>query len=855
MLEPQADALDAPAVLPPTSVKQAQALTACIDELCTGLHVQAGLLQRCLDLHPCPPSTFPDHVQRVVSRLNDAIDASCEELANEARKQWGLSKSFREQTSSSHGKGPGCPISQPRGERRSEGLEPLGSDAHSRLVDLEDSDPFRSNLSSNAPEGANGELSNGRRSSESSGRRSTQSSEEPSIGNKSGVQVGETSIKRESETGGVCSSTTSPASFHRSDADGQNDEPGAQTEDTPGGTLSTTSRSRNVLSSIVGKSGGAVLPKWRRGSQIGRHLGEGEGEENKIAARPKRMSLSEQMQLGTKDEYDEKFGACIEGVMNPNWPGRLGWDLAVIVVVLVDAMILPFQMSFEEGIESNFVLMWLWLTTAFFGVDMLVSMFTGYTAGKDEPNVPPGKLVTDKRRILRNYLRTWFPVDFASTIPWGKISDSLSSGGSDRSTSAQMAKLTKIVKFVRFLRLMRMLRLAKLAAIWERVEASMGNLILKQSVSLFRILLVLLGICHWNACIWWLIGQPKSMFTEMTLSEEGMAFWESQKHWTTELQLEYVLHNGKAVETNWTWLERDMWEQYIFCCYWTLGVMRTMPAEVQPVNKVERIYVMVFMFFAFSAFAICVALITQTYFKFSERKRMFDEDMAAVRFYMRQVNATENVQKSVKAFLKHLFERRKILAKEHSMLSNLPSSLSSMLKHARLVPFLKELPVLQEMPEKAALHVSDLAEVLDLAPGTCICRKGRTIEAAFVVMSGRLSHRGVREEGEDIEDFLSERLFRGKVVDEECLSDATPMVSQRTLVAAVCTEVIRIDRHRFFGLMLQHEEFKHSFTHVSDDYDMVQARLPEGVGRISQGNRASDYSRQAHVASTAAMMS
>jgi len=29
-------------------------------------------------------------------------------------------------------------------------------------------------------------------------------------------------------------------------------------------------------------------------------------------------------------------------------------------------------------------------------------------------------------------------------------------------------------------------------------------------------------------------------------------------------------------------------EAYIFCFYWTLGVMRTMPAEVTPVNLAER---------------------------------------------------------------------------------------------------------------------------------------------------------------------------------------------------------------------------------------------------------------------------
>merc|ERR1719247_1771600 len=165
---------------------------------------------------------------------------------------------------------------------------------------------------------------------------------------------------------------------------------------------------------------------------------------------------------------------------------------------------------------------------------MVVSFLTGYPAGKLDMEIPFGNIVTDKYRIARNYLRTWLLIDLVSTIPWGLFADLLSDGG-DSARSAQMAKLTKIIKFVRFLRLMRMLRLAKLAIIWERVEAKVGNLTLKQSVQLARVLLILTGICHWNACIWWMIGQPSSLFTDV-LSEEAQQDYARQRHWATELR-------------------------------------------------------------------------------------------------------------------------------------------------------------------------------------------------------------------------------------------------------------------------------------------------------------------------------
>mmetsp|Transcript_134774 Transcript_134774/g.430695 ORF Transcript_134774/g.430695 Transcript_134774/m.430695 type:complete len:262 (+) Transcript_134774:429-1214(+) len=248
----------------------------------------------------------------------------------------------------------------------------------------------------------------------------------------------------------------------------------------------------------------------------------------------KRMSFRELHSVDVDGEGfpadDEPSGKLVNGVMNPNWPGRLAWDLGVILLVVCDAMVLPFQFAYKDGEPDGFDTRWLWLTTAFFLSDMILSFLTAYTAGDMEADA--GKFVTSKVRIARNYMQTWFLNDLCSTLPWGPVASSFSSDTTGSSSTVQVAKLTKIMKFIRFLRLMRMLRLAKLAMIWERVEARLGSLALKQSIALFRVILVLVIICHWNACIFWMVGQPKSLFTEV-LSDEDMATWQRLPHWST----------------------------------------------------------------------------------------------------------------------------------------------------------------------------------------------------------------------------------------------------------------------------------------------------------------------------------
>mmetsp|Transcript_7404 Transcript_7404/g.16268 ORF Transcript_7404/g.16268 Transcript_7404/m.16268 type:complete len:704 (+) Transcript_7404:40-2151(+) len=480
---------------------------------------------------------------------------------------------------------------------------------------------------------------------------------------------------------------------------------------------------------------------------------------------------------------EESLGMWVDGVLNPNWPGRLAWDMGVILLVVIDAMVLPFQLAYKEEDPPDFFdTFWQWVTTSFFTVDIILSFMTAYQAGENDELVEPGSLVKSKARIARNYLRTWFPIDIASTIPWGYIATAITPPDSEGNSSSagQMAKLTKIVKFVRFLRLMRMLRLAKLAQIWERVEANLGSVILRQSVALMRVMCVLVVICHWNACIWWMLGKPESMLTEL-LTEKNKERFSNLPHWTTMLR-------GSG-DDSYTWLERPRTEQYVFCFYWTLGVMRTMPSEVTPVNLVERVYVMIFMFFAFSAFAICVALITQTFFKFADRKRAFDDNMACVRMHMRDNRISNTVQTVVKNYLRHLYDKRCIEAKEVPMLDRLPKSVQSMMKFEKLNLKLSELRLWSSIGPTAQRYVCQVADPEHMHQGGRLTAQGHPADACYILVSGRL----VAEDGRKGNPV--------KIVDQETLESEHEVLCKKTLRAAACCELIRISKKDFFEAM------------------------------------------------------
>lgn len=299
-----------------------------------------------------------------------------------------------------------------------------------------------------------------------------------------------------------------------------------------------------------------------------------------------------------------------------------------------------------------------------------------------------------------------------------------------------------------------------------------------------------------------MIGQPSSLFTEL-LSDGIQEDWKNQVHWTT------LTRSFGPGEPQWIWLDRSTSEAYIFCFYWTLGVMRTMPAEVQPVNQPERVYIMFFMFFAFSAFAVCVAQITQTFFKFSERKRLFNDDMSQVRMHLRKLKVSEQLQLKVKTFLRHLYDTRRIQAKELTMLNYLPVPMRQELENARLYFHLDKIETLRYISNKAIALVADCCEMRDLAPGDMLCVKDRVADSVFVLAVGRLNV--IRDEEDWSNSLTLGQTHTGSVgstvkttlmsvVDEECLTNHE-FKSPHTVLAMVASSVLRIDLPCFIELL------------------------------------------------------
>lgn len=165
-----------------------------------------------------------------------------------------------------------------------------------------------------------------------------------------------------------------------------------------------------------------------------------------------------------------------------NNPYRMRWDLIVMILAVYNCVMIPFSVAFEPDATLGFTI-WERIVDILFALDLFVNFRTTYV------NAKTGFEVVENKKVALNYAKSArFYVDLASTIPFELIVEA-----TDSTASSKQLRLFGLLKLVRLLRLGRILRYMKFKQGF------------KLGIRLLQILLLLIFLVHWIACIWYLI--------------------------------------------------------------------------------------------------------------------------------------------------------------------------------------------------------------------------------------------------------------------------------------------------------------------------------------------------------------
>jgi hypothetical protein len=377
-----------------------------------------------------------------------------------------------------------------------------------------------------------------------------------------------------------------------------------------------------------------------------------------------------------------------DGRLLPYWGGIM------ILSVLYQATTVPLAAAFDlqdshETIAVDFA------CTLVYMLDIVISFNTAFYR--------KGVLVTDRKTIAKQYLRTWLVPDIVSTFPYDwLIQEPLTSSNK----SAKAPTLVRIVKIGRLLRSFRLIRLAKLRVHLLRIRERLMNSRLALLFTASYLLVMMLGVAHWIACGFFYISQVN----------------ESPENWVYDTGLQDAV----------------MKDQYIAAVYWAVTTLTTTGyGDIHPVNTYEKIYGVIIMVISAGFFSFRIGKIGSAIANMDREKKGHKDLSLAVSRYLKQEKVPEKVMDRAKQFLNYVWESRKRRKTVNlRLLGHFSDPLKSEVSEYIYAPVIQRIPMFQRFPRSFIAQLSLLIRLEIFAKEDLVFQAGHTSTQVYFIERG-----------------------------------------------------------------------------------------------------------------------
>jgi CRP-like cAMP-binding protein len=324
------------------------------------------------------------------------------------------------------------------------------------------------------------------------------------------------------------------------------------------------------------------------------------------------------------------------GFVHPQYNIKQRFDILIGMLIIYSVVAIPYQIAFDIDSEAGW-LVFDWTVDILFAVDICVTAKTPYMDPEKRTYICANRMIVEK------YVKSWFAIDFFSTVPIDKIAASIALNNSAEGDDGKNLKLVKLIKTLRLIRLLKLARVLKLGKIQDSLEDIFDS---PNTFKLLKLCLMLFGCAHMIGCAWFAVS-PKG-------TPPHEAWWG---------QLEDLQY------------EQDNTEQlYLASLYWAFTTMTTVGyGDITPVTTSERLLAIVIMLFGATIFGYVIGNVAATTMSNDIAQARKEDKMKEVSSYLKEKGISRSLKKKVENFFTYFFENRSAFD-ENELLEDLPSS-------------------------------------------------------------------------------------------------------------------------------------------------------------------------------------
>ncbi|XP_053148145.1 potassium/sodium hyperpolarization-activated cyclic nucleotide-gated channel 2 [Hemicordylus capensis] len=216
------------------------------------------------------------------------------------------------------------------------------------------------------------------------------------------------------------------------------------------------------------------------------------------------------------EREQERVKSAGAWIIHPYSDFRFYWDFTMLLFMVGNLIIIPVGITFFKDETTAPWIVFNVVSDTFFLMDLVMNFRTGIII---EDNTD---IILDPERIKKKYLKTWFVVDFVSSIPVDYIFLIVEKGID--SEVYKTARALRIVRFTKILSLLRLLRLSRLIRYihqWEEIFHMTYDLA-SAVMRIINLIGMMLLLCHWDGCLQFLVPMLQDFPSDCWVSINGM---------------------------------------------------------------------------------------------------------------------------------------------------------------------------------------------------------------------------------------------------------------------------------------------------------------------------------------------